>query len=305
MLTLMDFEVALRRESRAQAERLRSLGASIAEQEASGIFPASTYQGKRVLDLECGDGLAAAILRLRGASRVLGTDTFPEHAAPTDCVRELPGVEFRAGALADIADELGPVFDLVFCNYATEHIADLPGTLIAASRVLVPGGYLFLNHDNYYQPVGHHDHGFLFLEGGRVEPQGVRCWDSPLKCAVSAEHRGRLRREFPWMWDERSESALSPWNCTTCPYWKRSQPWAHLLYADEFTTVFPQEWFRSALNKASIFQLRQFVREAGFEVERDGCFLVENEIPEQLRASFSEGDLLVLYLTLLARKIQR
>src|SRR5262249_56242305 len=111
----------------------------------------------------------------------------------------------------------------------------------------------------------------LSFVNGYVEFQGSRCWDSPDKCDLSTEHRARLVRVFRSGWDARSDAARSPDDCSRCPYWKRAQPWAHLLFADEFMAVFPQEYFQSsgplgALNKATPFQVRQFVREAGLEI---------------------------------------
>ena len=304
-----NFERALKRLSTANHERYLQYEATIETWTRAGFLPSSTYHGKDVLDLECGDGTAAAILRLLGAKRVVGIDTFLDLTDPPPLFRTLPDVSFLHGSVRELGGELAGGFDLVFCQNVTEHVPDLAVTFDAAAEILRPAGHLFLNHDNYYQPTGHHDHGFLFLniETGRVEAQGVQCWESPEKCAVSVEHRARLRHRWPTLWDERSEAALSPHNCRACPYWKRSQPWAHLLFADEFTTVFPQEFFKAAgphgaLNKATLFQVRQFIREAGLSIERDGCYEVKNEIPEPLRRAFTESDLLALQLTLLARK---
>ena len=54
-----------------------------------------------------------------------------------------------------------------------------------------------------------------------------------------------LMANGPWAWDAATENALTPLNCTLCaPLYKRARPWAHLIYADEFLKVFPQEFFR-------------------------------------------------------------
>jgi len=176
-------------------------------------------------------------------------------------------------------------------------------------RLLKEGGYLFINHDNYYQPTGAHDHGFLFYgENNMIVRQGPACWQMPEKCQASADHRRWIAEHLPWTW--RNTEKLTPENCTLCPYYKRSQPWAHLIYQNEFVSLFDNVSFttgypNSSLNKVTPFQLRQFVLEAGFVIEKEVRNRVSNLPPDFLLCppyNFSLQDLTTSTMTLLARK---
>jgi len=152
---------------------------------------------------------------------------------------------------------------------------------------LAPGGVLFLNHDNYYQPVGSHDHGFLYWKNNEIVFLGPRCWEKQAKCAESADFRASIATRLPWTWDARTEARLTPEDCQRCPYYRRAQPWAHLLYQSEFRDVYPQPCFttgypRSSLNKITPFMLRQFIIEAGFDIEGSTGIQIKNVPPDEL-----------------------
>jgi hypothetical protein len=278
----------------------------------AGLIPLESIKGCSVLDWEAGDVAFSVAFLIRGARHVFAIDSwmdFDQVPAPLKAltsqltIKKTPIRGFGAPAEAPIA--------LVVANTVTEHLQQLPQDLRDVIRVLAPDGMLFTNHDNYYQPVGSHDHGFLFY--GRyncIERVGPACWLDVRKCEASADHRDRIKREFPWTWDERNEGTLDPGNCMNCHYYMRSQPWAHLMFQDQFLSLYPQTSFHTgiegaSLNKISPFQLRQFILEAGFRIERSERVFVENEPPDALvnkELSVQIVDLKTTMVRILARK---
>jgi SAM-dependent methyltransferase len=276
----------------------------------SGVISPEHIADKVVLDWECGDGAFVAAFGLSGARRIIASDKWLDIARIPPVLRDAPDFHFKATAIAAFERELHGMVDLVFANTVTEHMQDLPGDFAAVHRVLRPGGHFVINHDNYYQPVGSHDHGFLYYEGGQVVRQGPDCWNSDLKCAASQAHRDDIAERLPWTWDRRNETHRDPLNCKACHYYKRSQPWAHLIYQDEFDALFPQDSFStgretSSLNKATVFQLRQFLIEAGFEIEKEHREMIGNRPPEvllNLATQFTDIDLRTSMYRVLARR---
>jgi 2-polyprenyl-6-hydroxyphenyl methylase/3-demethylubiquinone-9 3-methyltransferase len=275
---------------------------------ASGLIPVEAIAGRKIWDLECGHGIYSAVLSLRGASFVLGSDTFLDDQTVPACIRALPNMQFERGSVLEMAARLRFRPDLIFFHNSSEHVADLPQLLCCCADVLLSGGLFFIAHDNYYQPVGHHDQFFLRLnpDTQTVEFQGVKCWESAARCEASREHRERMAGQPRARWDDDLERRLSPQDCRQCVYWKRSRPWAHLIYQSEFGDLFPQRWFHTvrggSLNKLTLFQVRQFMIEAGFEFFTGGCSEVRNEIPPELLGKFSENELRAFQFTSLYRK---
>jgi SAM-dependent methyltransferase/LPS sulfotransferase NodH len=253
----------------------------------SGLIEADQIKGKTVLDWECGDGAFAVALGQMGARRVLASDLWLDVGRLDPGLKAAPGYQFHRAGIRDLATDLAGRLDFVFANTVTEHMPDLPADFAAVFRVLKPGGYFFTNHDNYYQPVGSHDHGFLGYRSDGIARTGPDCWNMAESCAASQEHRQDVATRMPWTWDARNEAALSPLACEACPYYRRSQPWAHLLYQDDFRTLYPQDSFttgqaNSSLNKVTTFQLRQLLVEAGFQIIRENRLTVKNTPPDRL-----------------------
>jgi 2-polyprenyl-3-methyl-5-hydroxy-6-metoxy-1,4-benzoquinol methylase len=151
----------------------------------SGYILNDDIVGKPVLDLECGRGAGAQVFSLLGAKDSFGYDAFLGADVPKQYdnkkVIYVP-TDFSQSR------ELNGEIDFIYLNNATEHIANMGLVFGKAFSALKPGGCLFLAHDNYYQPVGHHDHKFLFLNksGTAVEPVAPRCYDQAAKCAFSS-----------------------------------------------------------------------------------------------------------------------
>ncbi len=98
----------------------------------------------RILDLGCGTGIVARILRERlgGAATINGLDASPAMIAKARAVA--PEIDFREGnAMAlPFADQS---FDLVLSQQMLQFVPDRAVALREARRVLVPGGRLLLS----------------------------------------------------------------------------------------------------------------------------------------------------------------
>ena len=100
-------------------------------------------RGARVLDLACGQGLAARALARAGAASVTGVDLAPEMielARRHEAAQPL-GISYLvddAQALSRLGDG---AFDLVTCQLGLMDIPDLAATLGAVARVLRPAGW--------------------------------------------------------------------------------------------------------------------------------------------------------------------
>ncbi len=93
-------------------------------------------QGKRVIDLACGDGRTTYLLRKHGAI-VSPYDIFPESCKLLDDTPQFADV----GQVLPIADESA---DLVILQEVIEHLPNQLFALQEICRVLKPGGELFL-----------------------------------------------------------------------------------------------------------------------------------------------------------------
>lgn len=276
-----------------------------------GSLTLDMIKGKTVLDWECGRGALAVALRLKGAKTVVGSDTWLDYENTivnstknrqreddaslhddTGKIRnEINGVTFYKGSISELIKNgtLTPnSFDLITANTVTEHLPDLALQLLYVNSLLCEGGVAFLNHHNYYNAGGQHDFGFVDGASNTfISQKSASCWTTEEKCDASKEHRVTLLRERPWTWNAKCENSLTPQDCSQCLYYKRSQPWGHLIYSDAFLDIYPIKNFltgkpQSSLNKITLFQLRQFVIEAGFQIVAMDQTYCGNEPPEFL-----------------------
>ena len=261
--------------------------------------------GLTIWDVGCGNGrFTEAFIRL-GAGRVLATDL----KIPAHCSSVLQGdsrVELLLGDADAACRAWGrplPV-DLVFMSLMTEHVAEPRAFLHNLAEALPSGAEAFVEHDNFFQPVGHHDHGLLFLNDRTsiVEPQGIACWERPERCDASAEHRKNLIANSPLLWSETSEATRDPANCTGCNYYRRSQPWAHLVYGDQLLQTFPETFFSRRLNRIMPDQLKWFVQEAGFLILNESRSWVMNAVPNNLALRYGQENLSTFTIKLRLRK---
>ncbi len=103
----------------------------------------------RVLDVGCGDGFHLDLLRQYGPPgwTLLGVDTDPRAAAAAG----RRGLQVELTAIEDSAIEPGSI-DMALCIQTVEHVADPVVLLRAISKVLRPGGRLYLITDSTDSP---------------------------------------------------------------------------------------------------------------------------------------------------------
>lgn len=269
--------------------------------QRKGVLPA--LEGRQVVDLGCGFGdFSVAFARL-GASEVMALDVNIQKERLSAEALAHPAVRFVEATSADLGRILQPgARPVLFLHLMTEHVDEPRSFFRELARNVPAGTELFVHHDNYYQPVGHHDHGFLALDPGTgaVRPQGVACWDHAQKCRVSDEHRAQLAAERPWQWSPASEATRDPAHCDRCSYYRRSIPWAHLIYEAERREVWPEAFFSDALNAISAYELRKVVTDAGFKVTAEEKTWVMNEPPASLADRYGRETLVTFTVTLAA-----
>ncbi len=102
-------------------------------------------EGCRVLDVGCGGGILAEGLAEAG-SQVVGLDPGEQaiQAARVHLqVSQLP-IEYRQGTVADLLGTEDATFDVITCLEVLEHVPE-PGKLLKeCTRLLKPGGVLFV-----------------------------------------------------------------------------------------------------------------------------------------------------------------
>lgn len=163
-------------------------------------------QGKRVVEVGCGDGGFSWALSERGASWVLGVDIAAESVLRGARVlkERAPAVRVAVhdAARLGLADNS---VDVIFTMASFEHFPD-PGAVIAeCRRVLKPGGVLYACFEPWYGPYGGHLFDFIGIRWVHVlfpEQTTLRAWHrlSQSNPALAAHnytvtrHNGKLGR---------------------------------------------------------------------------------------------------------------
>lgn len=107
----------------------------------------ASLQGKRVLDVGCGGGILAESMARRAAS-VVGIDlaTKPLGVARLHALDAgVTNIDYREIAVEALATEEPAQFDAVTCMEMLEHVPDPASVVMACSRLVKPGGWVFFS----------------------------------------------------------------------------------------------------------------------------------------------------------------
>ena len=103
-------------------------------------------RGAAVLDVGCGAGLLSEALALEGAD-VTALDLAPEliRVAQLHARESGARVDYRVQPVEALAEEMPGRFDAVTCMEMLEHVPDPFAVIAACTRLLRPGGTLFVS----------------------------------------------------------------------------------------------------------------------------------------------------------------
>ncbi len=136
----------------------------------------------RILEIGCGSGYGAGLMRDLKPTRYVGVDIMPEQIALAKR-RGLPNCDFRVLDATDLCCFEDGSFDVIVIFGILHHIPTWRRVLAEARRLLVPGGRMFLEEpdgrvisawDKIFK-WGHPVKGFILPElEGEVERVGLR-----------------------------------------------------------------------------------------------------------------------------------
>ena len=131
---------------------------------SDGMLPA--LPGVNVWDIGCGWGEFSGEFIEHGANRVIATDVVVDRQRISKKLIQNPRITFIEGAMESVSRRVflghfGVIPDICFMHLMTEHVSDLRDFFSHLYSNMPSGCSLFVHHDNYYQPVGHHDHAIL------------------------------------------------------------------------------------------------------------------------------------------------
>jgi len=112
-------------------------------------FAQKFVEGKKVLDLACGEGYGSVILAEK-AEEVVGIDISEvviEHAS-VKYVKD--NVKFIKSSMTEVAVEKSKFFDVIICFEALEHIAKQNKAVVEVKRLLRDNGLFIVSMPNKY-----------------------------------------------------------------------------------------------------------------------------------------------------------
>lgn len=180
-------------------------------------FPGATFRG-RVLDIGCSEGMEAVAIAQLGAAEVQGIDIRIDPGAAVKLASRLAPrarVEFACMPVERLRFD-AEYFDAIVTLGSLEHFADPFVALEECSRVLAPGGRLFLTSGVWRGPWGPHMQHFtrvpwvhfLFSESTIMEARSAYRSDGARRFAEVEGGLNRIGVRSFLQWVARSDLAL-------------------------------------------------------------------------------------------------
>ncbi len=124
--------------------------------------PAGDLLGKRVLDVGCGLG-GKTVAYAEAGARAIGTDLLEANTVQSREYAASAGrsIDFFAADAAQLPVREG-TFDTVVANDAMEHFSEPERALAEMTRVLRPGGAIWVFFTPHYSPLGSHLYDYVY-----------------------------------------------------------------------------------------------------------------------------------------------
>ena len=106
-------------------------------------------KNKKVLDVGCGGGILAESMTKLGAN-VMGIDMGKKviRIAKLHALQSKLDIDYQCVSLETIATKKEPIFDVITCMEMLEHVPEPANIVSLCSRLLKPGGTLFMSTIN-------------------------------------------------------------------------------------------------------------------------------------------------------------
>ncbi len=107
------------------------------------------FKNKKVLDVGCGGGILAESMTKLGAN-VMGIDMGKKviRIAKLHALQSKLDIDYQCVSLETIATKKEPIFDVITCMEMLEHVPEPANIVSLCSRLLKPGGTLFMSTIN-------------------------------------------------------------------------------------------------------------------------------------------------------------
>jgi len=179
----------------AHVELLRSGDHNLLDVEADLLAP--ILRGARVVNLQCSHGLDALGLLNAGAASVVGVDISQEMIRQARAKAEVLGLQAARFVVADVLDlprELDATADLVYTGRGSlPWVLDLEGWSLSASRLLRPGGHLFIFEGHPLDTLWDRDADGPVRRSGASYFDDVPCEAPGFPSSVVARAQGSVR----------------------------------------------------------------------------------------------------------------
>ena len=182
---------------------------------ADRLRPFTEFEGRRALDVGCGNGAISLVLAQLGCE-VIGAD-LNYTAVSNAAKRPEGGPGLAADFLRGVSESLpfpSGSFDLIVCNDVLEHVSSHKRTLRELARVVKPGGLIYCKFPNLLSLTNLMKDPHYGVFGASILPPKLGAWYvvKLLGCARSyAVGRFPVASEIIWLLHESQVEIIGWW----------------------------------------------------------------------------------------------